>query len=194
MNRAPTVLNLFFSALSAYSAVKILFCFVEIEGCGIDAIAQPGRARTIVKQVSQMGPAPAANHFRPNHEMALVGFGSHVFFRYGLIKAWPTGTGFEFCIRREQIISTSSTTVNAFFMIVPVLSCECPFRPLFSSNVILLGGELLFPFLFGFLNFIRHDVPLLLSRKNFDLICGRRLLSLLRTRKIDPEHGSRYQK
>src|SRR5688572_19030545 len=47
--------------------------WIEFEGARVDAIAHPGRARTVRKHVAEMRSALLADDFGPLHEQAVVG-------------------------------------------------------------------------------------------------------------------------
>src|SRR5262249_5108382 len=73
---------------------------------GVDAVAQPGRARAIRKDVAEMSVTPPARHGRPHHPEGGVAGLFHVFRGQGLREAWPACTRLKLCIGIEQRRST----------------------------------------------------------------------------------------
>src|SRR5690349_22495850 len=45
---------------------------IELEGSGIDAVAQPRRSRTVLEYVTEVRFAAGAQHFYPAHEMTVI--------------------------------------------------------------------------------------------------------------------------
>src|SRR5580704_2485879 len=67
----------------------------------VHAVAQAGRLRPVVEDVTEMAAAAAAVNFGPQHpEGAVFGFADGVLQR--LIKTRPAGAALEFGFRREQ--------------------------------------------------------------------------------------------
>src|SRR5690625_344073 len=62
------------------------------------------------------------------------------------VKTRPTTMSVKFRIRTEQNLSTSCTCINTFFEVHIVLPCIRSFRSSLSQNIILLFGQLSFPF------------------------------------------------
>src|SRR5438445_10233990 len=63
--------------------------FIQIQSRGIDAISKAGRLGTIIKDVSEVGVAAAALHFRPSHSVARIALPLHSFFAGRSIKTGP---------------------------------------------------------------------------------------------------------
>src|SRR5262245_22571533 len=67
-----------------------------------DAVAQSGRLRPVVEDVTEMGVAAAAQDFDAAHAVAVIGFGRDVLFRSRLPEAGPASARIEFCLRVEE--------------------------------------------------------------------------------------------
>src|SRR5688500_2127448 len=67
----------------------------------VDAVAQAGRLRSVVENMTEMSAAATAMHFGPQHpEGAVFGLAEGVFQR--LIKARPAGAALVFGLRGKQ--------------------------------------------------------------------------------------------
>src|SRR6185436_8101226 len=71
---------------------------VELDRHRIDAIAQTGRLRTIIKHMPQMSPTATARHFGTNHAVAAIALFLDTLRIGRLIKTRPATTGVEFGI------------------------------------------------------------------------------------------------
>lgn len=73
-------------------AASVLF---ELKRHRVDAIPQPGGVWSILKDVPEMSPAPAALYLGPNHSMGVIHFlGNRLLI--GLVeKAWPATAGMK---------------------------------------------------------------------------------------------------
>src|SRR6266446_915488 len=81
------------------------FCLLlrlEIEGCRVHAVAQPGRPRTIRKNVAQMRIAAGTARLRARHAITGVGVFGDVLTVGGGIEARPSGSRIKFCFRAKQ--------------------------------------------------------------------------------------------
>lgn len=75
------------------------FLFIELEGGGIDAVAQLRRRWTVVEQMAEVGATPAAHHFYPAHKEAMILFGFDILPRGRRPETGPTGAGIELRLR-----------------------------------------------------------------------------------------------
>src|ERR1700675_4278316 len=76
-------------------------CRMEYQGKAIHAVAQAGRLRPIVEDVTEMATAAAAVNFGPQHPKGPVfGLADGVLER--LVKTRPAGAALEFRFRGEQ--------------------------------------------------------------------------------------------
>jgi hypothetical protein len=92
---------------------------MKIERRSIHAIAQTGRLRAVVKDVTEMAAAPAAMHFGASHKQTAVGL------RFDRLldrrrETRPTGSTIELGVGGEQGLTATSTVIDA----LPVLLVE----------------------------------------------------------------------
>src|SRR6185312_7899133 len=130
---------------------------IELEGSGIDAVAQSGRSRAILEYVTEVRVAAGAQHFYPPHEMAVIFLVDDIFRSSRLPERRPPRTGIEFGLRVKQGGATAGATIHPLIVAVPVFPCERPFRPFFAAYMILLRGQLVFPFLVRFNKLAAHN-------------------------------------
>src|SRR5262249_25433071 len=109
--------------------------FYKIQGPGVDAVAQPGRARAIRKDVAEMSVTPPARHGRPHHPEGGVTGLFHVFRGHGLREARPACTRLKLCIGIEQRRSTADAAIETVIVVVPVFSSECCLGAVSTGNV-----------------------------------------------------------
>jgi hypothetical protein len=119
---------------------------VEVQGDGVDAVAQAGGRRAVLEDVAEMGAAAAAQDFRSPHAVACVMLRIHDSFGDGLVEAGPAGAGVEFGVGIEQRLAAAHAFEHAFSLVVVVLSAEWAFGALQPRDDILLVGEHLPPF------------------------------------------------
>ena len=139
---------------------------IELEGSGIDAVTQSRRCRSILEYMTEVPIAAGAQHFYPSHEMAVIFLINDIFRPDRLPERRPSRTGIEFGIRVKQGGATAGATIHSLIVTVPVFTCKCSFRPFFPAYVILLRGQLIFPFLIGFNKFVAH----IFSRQKLTLL------------------------
>src|SRR5215207_1155310 len=108
-----------------------------------------------------MGYADGAVHLRAQHEEeASVLFALHVLLIYRCVEARPTRAGIVLRLGAKERRAASDATVDAFLLEIPVLPRKGPLGAVLPSDPVLLGGELLSPFLFGLLYFLCHNAIL----------------------------------
>src|SRR3989304_10248539 len=115
------------------------------------------RRRTVIKEVTEVGVALAAQHLVSSHAKAVISAGSHGFVRNCGPEARPPSTGVELGVRAEYIVAATDALVGPFLMQVPVLTCEGHFCPFLPGHIILIFTELLSPFFLGLHNLIGHS-------------------------------------
>ena len=128
----------------------------EVERGGVHAIAQAGRARTILEDVTEMGAAAAAHHLSPAHAIAIVGGGFDVAFVEGSIEARPAASGVILRIRFEKLVAAAYAEEEALVMEVPVFAGEGGLGAFFAGDFELFGGQEFAPFVVGFVDFFGH--------------------------------------
>ena len=127
-----------------------------MQGKGIDAEPLARRGRAVVKDVSQVGIAAVAGDFHARHSVAVVGVGLQGLFIRGLRETRPPRPGFKLVFRAEQGVLTTNAMIRPFGFMVVVGATEGRLGSLLAGHGILFRGELLFPFILGFVNFLSH--------------------------------------
>src|SRR5262245_12113842 len=122
-----------------------LLLLLELEGGGIDAVAQPRRPGAVRKHVAEMGVAVAAVRFRAGHPVAAVLFHGDIFLLRRLPEAGPAAAGLELVIGAEQLGAAAHAAVDAGLVIVPVLAGEGALRAVLARHLELLRRQLLLP-------------------------------------------------
>lgn len=102
----------------------------------------------------QMAAASAAYHFRAHHAMTVVRFFDNPVGCGWLEITWPAASGVKLGIRTKEVEPAACTMVHAVHVVVVVGAGKRPFRTPLSENVILNGGQLPSPFIFGFADFV----------------------------------------
>src|SRR5271166_1001873 len=128
----------------ASAAAANLFCLGgilrdEFEADRVHAVAQTGRRRPVVEDVTEMGAADRADDFGPPHEEAVVGAGRNASRRDRLPEARPSGAGFKFGLGAEQRISIERANIAAVAMLIPILAGEGSFGSFLPAHLVLLG-------------------------------------------------------
>src|SRR5258706_2233794 len=70
----------------------------------------------------------------------------------------PARSRFEFSVRTEERLSAADTFIDPRFMIIPIFAREGALGSFFASDLVLLRGQLSFPFLVGFGYFVGHGL------------------------------------
>src|ERR1700716_2864796 len=114
----------------------------------IHAVAQPGRLRPIVEDVTEMAAAAAAVNFGPQHpEGPVFGLADGVLER--LVKARPAGAALEFRLRGEQRQVAAGAGEDALAMLLEQRARSRALGAFLAQDVILLRGQLRAPFRIG---------------------------------------------
>src|SRR4051812_45111526 len=95
---------------------------LQIEGAAVDAVAQPGRVRSVREYVPQVPAAVGAADLGADHAVRGVGVGLHVGRYRWLKEARPPRAGLELRVRAEQLCATPGAAVGAIFLDIPVLA------------------------------------------------------------------------
>src|SRR3981189_3742077 len=121
---------------------------MEDQRKAVHAVAQAGRLRPIVKDVTEMAAAAAAVNFGPQHPKgAVFGLADGVVER--LIKARPAGSALEFRLRREQRQVAAGAGEDALAMLLEQRARSRTPNALLAQDVILLRRQLRAPFRIG---------------------------------------------
>ena len=135
------------TSLSVGGGVLEIVIFLKGQGSRIDAIAQAGGRRAILKHVALVGAAQRAFNLHPVHPAAVVWLAHDIFPGHRLEEAGPPGAGIEFGLRRKQRQSATNTTINTRLMLIIKSAAEGRLRALGAGDVILFGRQLFAPFL-----------------------------------------------
>jgi hypothetical protein len=141
----------------------LFLCGVEIQRRRIHAVAETRGRGAVFEDVSQMGIALGAADFGAHHAVGRVPVFHDASFFGGLVETRPAGAGVELGIRIKQRSAAANAVIHTRFFRVPVLARKGTLGPSFTSHMILLGRELLFPLSFRLRDFFcrlfSHDEP-----------------------------------
>src|SRR3984893_16371218 len=129
---------------------------MEYQRKAVHAVAQAGRLRPIVENVTEMAAAAAAVDFGPQHPKgAVFGLADGVVER--LIKTRPAGAALEFRLRGEQRQVAAGAGEDALAMLLEQRARPRALGALLAQDLILLRGELCAPLRVGLfdLEFLR---------------------------------------
>src|SRR5687767_11888709 len=112
--------------------------------------------------MSEVRVASVALHFDPPHAVTAVGLGFDIIFINRRPEAWPSGSGIEFCIGTEKLVTATDALIDALLFVVVVFACESSFSSFLSRHLILFRSKLLLPFLVGFDYLLFHFCSFLL--------------------------------
>src|SRR5579884_757417 len=114
---------------------------VELQRCGVDAVAQARRRRAILEDVAEVAAAGPAEHLGAPHTVADVGLGVHPLSNRNP-EARPARPRVELLVRAEQRLAAAGAAVGALVLGVGVLAGERSLRALLAQHVVLLRREL----------------------------------------------------
>src|SRR5229473_4501410 len=121
---------------------------MEYQRKAIHAVAQAGRLRPIVEDVTEMAAAAAAVNFGPQYpESPVFGLADGVLQR--LVKTRPAGTALEFRFRGEQRQVAAGTGEDALAMLLEQRARSRPLGAFLARDLILLRRQLRAPFRIG---------------------------------------------
>src|SRR5947207_164443 len=117
----------------------------------VNAVAQAGRLRPVVEDVTEMAAATAAVNFGAQHsEGAVFGLADGVFER--LVKTRPAGAAFEFRLRGEQRQVAAGAGEDALAMLLEQRARTRTLGAVLTQDLILLRRQLRAPFGIGLFN------------------------------------------
>lgn len=114
---------------------------LQVEGSGIDAVAQSRGGGAIREYVAKMSPTLAAQSLRAAHELTVVHGRGNRRLDHRAPETGPSGSGIELMIRVEQGVAAADAGIGACVVTVPVGARESGFGALLLSYAILLGRE-----------------------------------------------------
>src|SRR5712671_2653487 len=130
---------------------------MEDQRKAVHAVAQAGRLRPIVEEVTEMAAAAAAVDFGPQHSKgAVFGLADGIIER--LIKTRPAGAALEFRLRGEQRQVAAGAGEDALAMLLEQRARTRALGALLAQDFILLRRQLRAPFCIGLfdLEFLRR--------------------------------------
>src|SRR5229473_7628841 len=140
---------------------------LQLQRRRIDAVAQSGRAGSVLEHVPEMAVALRAQHFGPDHAVADVTLLVDMALHRGLRKARPAAAGIELGVGFEQRLPAAGAGIGAGPLLVLVLAGERPLGRLLAQNRILHRRQFLAPLGFALLDLaghrlgVGHDVSLI---------------------------------
>src|ERR1700730_5476844 len=121
---------------------------MEYQGKAIHAVAQAGRLRPIVEDVTEMAAATAAVNFGPQDpESPVFGLADGVL--QWLVKTRPAGAALEFRFRGEQRQIAAGTGEDALAVLLEQRARSRPLGAFLAQDLILLRRQLRAPFRIG---------------------------------------------
>ena len=80
---------------------------------GIDAVAEAGWGRSVVKDVTEVSVALATQHFSPGQEKTSVALSADALAGCWRMKAGPAGARIELRVRIEENVPAADAAINA---------------------------------------------------------------------------------
>lgn len=117
----------------------------EIQGCGIDAVAQTCWCRAILENMSQMTAIKGAVDLGAGHAMAVVDCGAHIPGCHRIPEAGPACARVVFVGRAEQRDLCSGKNVETGFLVIVVGVAKWGFGAVRTHYMILLWCQHLAP-------------------------------------------------
>src|SRR6185369_14706619 len=102
------------------------FVRLEIDGGGINAVAQAARAGAVLEDVAQVGAALLTHDLRADHEVAAVYSLLDVFRHCRGVEAGPAAARIELCLGTKQGRAAAAAVVVAGGPRIPVFAGEGP--------------------------------------------------------------------
>src|SRR5687768_10693704 len=121
----------------------------ELQRLGVQAEAQPRRARAVVEEVAQVRIAPRAVDLRADHAVAEVRLFADVLTGDGLEEARPAGARLELRIRAKERQVAPDAQVHARFLVLQQPPAKRGFGAGRAGDAVLLRGQPLLPLLLG---------------------------------------------
>src|SRR5690606_12376154 len=148
----------------------------EVQRGRVDAVAQPGRRRTVGEHMPQVRITARAAGLDAAHAMAEVFVLGHGFDVHGRVEARPAAARVVLGVRFKQRAATGHAAVLARLLVVPVFAGERRLGGRAAADRVLLVGQLFPPFSIGSIagwfchglfhgpNAARHGIALLLHQ------------------------------
>ena len=127
--------------------------FSKLQGGGVDAVAEAGWRGSVFEDVAEVAVATVADDFGSDCKEASVGLFADVVLLDWFPVTRPAGAGFVFGFGAEEEQVAGNAVVGSFFFVVPIEAGEGAFGSFLSNDSVLLFGQELLPFRFGFGDF-----------------------------------------
>lgn len=125
----------------------------EVEGGGIDAIAQTSGSGAVLEAMAEVAAVEGAVDFGADHAVAAVDGGADVFRGDGFPEARPSRARVEFMDGAEQRNLSSRQNVEPWFLVIVVGVAKRRFGAVRAHYMILLGCQHVPPFCLAALDF-----------------------------------------
>ena len=127
------------SGLEEYET-ELLFSF-KAQRSRVNAVAQPGRPRSVRKNMPQVPAAPRARNLNPPHSQAHVFMLRHGLRIRGQQKAWPSASRVELSPAKKQQRAAPRAVVVSALVILCQRAGERALRPFLAQHTVLLRLE-----------------------------------------------------
>lgn len=135
----------------------LIFVFLVNDREGINTVAQTGGVGAIREDMSEVAIAFGADHFGPDHAVAVIADFLDRLWIDHVVEAGPTGTGIELGAGIKQGRTAARAMKIAIAFEIVIDPGPGAFGALLAEHMILLRSQLGFPVDFGFFDFIGHD-------------------------------------
>src|SRR5437763_9042988 len=130
---------------------------LQLQRSRIDAVAQSGWARAILKDMAEVTVALRAEHFGADHAMADVALFVDVVLRSRRRKARPAAAGVEFGVGLEPRLPAARADIGARSLLVLVFARERPLGRLLAQHRVLHRRQCVAPRGVALADFVRLD-------------------------------------
>src|SRR3989440_3521170 len=133
---------------------------LQLQRSRIDAVAQSGWARAILKDMAEVTVALRAEHFGADHAMADVALFVDVVLRSRRRKARPAAAGVEFGVGLEQRLPAARADIGARSLLVLVFAGERALGRLLAQHRVLHRRQFFAPLGLALYDFVSHRLGL----------------------------------
>src|ERR1039457_2301992 len=120
---------------------SLILLFVEVEGGGVDAVAQAGGLGAVGEDMAEVASAAGTGDLGAHHAVAAVFDLLDVLPVQGIGEAGPAASGVELGIGGEELEAAGGAEIDAGGAGFGVLSGEWPLGTLLAQDAVLLGSE-----------------------------------------------------
>ena len=130
--------------------------WVELKRHRINAVAEAGRPRSIIKNMTKMCVATTASHFGSSHSRWQIDYCSDFCICRWFEKTWPASSGIKFGAGLKEFVVTTDASVSTILIAVVVLATKWRLGASLATYVILLISKISTPFCIRFFYWFRH--------------------------------------